>query len=259
MRHDFIDHHSRPGGPLQRLHPAGKVWAAVLAVTAASAVPAPRFTPFWPLLGLWLAGAALGRVRPDHLLGKLWLPLGFTVLAVLPLPWLRPSGSPWPGWPSLAGWPFYPESAWLALHAIARAAVILLLVILLMATTPFGELMHVLEQGRVPRVFLRILALLYRYLFIVVDEAEKMQLAVACRSTGRMPARRWRRMIGNAVGTLFLRSLERGEAVYQAMLARGFAGRFQSLSDARWSWREVLLLTGTLGMAALSGWKSWHP
>lgn len=259
MRHDFIDHHSRPGGPLQRLHPAGKVLAAGLAVVAASVVPAPRFAPFLPLLALCLAGALFGRLRPDHLLGKVWLPLGFTVLAVLPLPWLRPAGIPRGGWPGFPGLPFYPDSAWLALHAIARAAVILLLVILLMATTPFGELMHVLDRCRVPRIFLRILALLYRYLFIVVDEAEKMQLAIACRSVGPLPARRYRRMLGNAVGTLFLRSLERGEAVYQAMLARGFSGRFPSLAPGRWGLGELVLLTAALGLAALSGWGSWTP
>jgi cobalt/nickel transport system permease protein len=121
--------------------------------------------------------------------------------------------------------------------------------VLLVATTPFQDILRVLESWRAPRLLLRILAVFYRYLFILTDEAEQMQLALSARLVDPAPRRRLLRMAGNLAGTLFLRSLERGETVYQAMCARGFDGRFPSLDTPRWRWPDA----AALGLAAAAG------
>jgi cobalt/nickel transport system permease protein len=74
---------------------------------------------------------------------------------------------------------------------------------------------------RVPALLVTTLALMYRYLFELVDEAERMQRAQKCRTFER---RRWHawKSLGTVAGQLFVRSTERAERIYAAMLARGW-------------------------------------
>jgi cobalt/nickel transport system permease protein len=65
------------------------------------------------------------------------------------------------------------------------------------------------------------LALLYRYLFVLVDEAERMHRARLARTFDRRRVSVWR-MLGTVVGQLFVRSSERAERIYAAMCARGW-------------------------------------
>jgi cobalt/nickel transport system permease protein len=67
---------------------------------------------------------------------------------------------------------------------------------------------------------------MYRYIFLIEDEAMKMWRAMKSRSVG---GSRWLHLkaIANMLGTLFIRSFERGETVYLAMCSRGFDGTFK--------------------------------
>ena len=78
-----------------------------------------------------------------------------------------------------------------------------------------------LRRARVPALLLTTIALMYRYLFVLADEAGRMQRARASRTLrpGRVHA--WRSTAALA-GQLFLRSTERAERIYAAMCARGW-------------------------------------
>jgi cobalt/nickel transport system permease protein len=83
----------------------------------------------------------------------------------------------------------------------------------------------------VPLILIAILSFMYRYLFVLSEEAERLLQARAARSA-RIPGTKsppifWRaKNAGNMVGQLFLRSYERSDRVYNAMVARGFKGQF---------------------------------
>ena len=103
--------------------------------------------------------------------------------------------------------------------------------VLLSATTRFPDLLAALQQLRVPKLFVAILGLMWRYLFVISDEASRMLRARTSRSAAAQGAPRkggsigWRaRVTGGMAGSLFLRSLERSDRVYAAMAARGYNG-----------------------------------
>ena len=106
--------------------------------------------------------------------------------------------------------------------------------VLLVATTPFPDLMQALRHLRVPALLVAVISLMYRYLAVLIDEATRLMRAREARSA-RLPGRRgpsvaWRaRVAGNMVGQLFLRSYERSDRVYAAMLARGYRGQLVAL------------------------------
>ena len=104
--------------------------------------------------------------------------------------------------------------------------------LLLVATTPLPQLLRGLEMLGVPGFLLMVAQFLYRYLFVIVDQARRMRLAGLCRGGLRRQQGGFRAAAG-ALGVLFVRSYERAESIHRAMISRGFQGRFQLLSTAR--------------------------
>lgn len=110
--------------------------------------------------------------------------------------------------------------------------------ILLVATARFPDIIHALEHLRVPSILTTIIAFLYRYLFVLGDEvfrlmrareARSAALAVSGTRSGRSVA--WQAQVaGHMAGQLFLRSYERSDRVYNAMLARGYAGHLETIN-----------------------------
>jgi cobalt/nickel transport system permease protein len=127
----------------------------------------------------------------------------------------------------------------------------------LVATTHFIDVVQALRALRLPSVLVSVLAFSYRYLFVLIDEAQRLLRARACRSAVR-PGQRsgssvgWRaHVVGQMVGTLFLRSYERSERIYVAMLSRGFNGEIRSLTTHALSAGEQGILTVGLALLAL--------
>lgn len=97
--------------------------------------------------------------------------------------------------------------------------------ILLVSTTKFSKLLDVLESFAVPEVFIKTLAFAYRYIFVLQDEL--MRMVQAAKAKNFAPKSLFRvKVFGWIIGSLFVRSYERAERVYLAMLARGFDGKF---------------------------------
>lgn len=135
-------------------------------------------------------------------------------------------------------------------HGISRAAVLSLRVLtavlavnLLTATTPFPDLMRALRGLRVPDVFVQVIEFTVRYIFVLADEVRRMRLArkSRCFKAGRsFFDRSTIRTLGQLVGVLFIRSWDRGERIYCAMLSRGYsAGAGAKKRPARIDWGDL--------------------
>lgn len=102
--------------------------------------------------------------------------------------------------------------------------------LLLAATTPFTQLLTAMRQLHFPKILVLIMSLMWRYLFVLGDEAQRLIAARVSRSAvpanaSRRPPLAWRAQVtGGMAGSLLLRSIERSERVYVAMLARGYSG-----------------------------------
>jgi cobalt/nickel transport system permease protein len=108
--------------------------------------------------------------------------------------------------------------------------------ILLVAVTRFPDLLHALEHLHIPGILTTIIAFLYRYLFVLTDEVFRLMRARESRSAsvpGQKPGGGlgWRaRVAGHMAGQLFLRSYERSDRIYNAMVARGYSGHLYTLN-----------------------------
>jgi cobalt/nickel transport system permease protein len=87
---------------------------------------------------------------------------------------------------------------------------------------------------RFPLVMVMIMSFMYRYIFVIVDETMRMKQARDSRNVGGSSFHHGR-TVGRMIGTLFIRSYERGERVYTAMVARGYAGQSRTLDNSKFS------------------------
>jgi cobalt/nickel transport system permease protein len=161
----------------------------------------------------------------------------------------------------LLGWTVSAQGLERFLSLLLRSWIAIQAAILLTAVTPFPDLLWALGALRLPRTLVATMGFMYRYLFVLADEAARMLRARAARAArppgeGKPPLLWQARVAGNMVGSLFLRALERSERVHAAMAARGYNGQMPALarhSMRRGDWlmtgAVVLLLSGALAWA----------
>ena len=137
-----------------------------------------------------------------------------------------------------------------------------LAVLILVSSTPLPELLAGLERMGAPRYLLMVAQFLYRYLFVISEEAQHMRAALQAKS-GSLGNNLWNReRFGAPAGVLsvlFARSYAHAEGVHQAMLARGFRGHFLTLSGRSFAGADVLFVATALTIivgarAAVEAW-----
>jgi cobalt/nickel transport system permease protein len=187
---------------LQHLPAGGKLAGALFLILTVVLLPRTALT------GLMMVAAVIGGLLavsqiPLWFLLKRLLLLEPLVLGVAGLMWFQPDGGK------------------IFALVMFKANLCLLTTILLSNTTPFAELLRVLQRLRMPWVFVTTLTLMHRYLFVLRDEAERMRRARASRTFTRGRRFQWL-ALSSVLGQLFVRASERAERIYNAMCARGW-------------------------------------
>ena len=203
MTFDSLSHrHGTPDSPVHRLPAVLKLGAALVIIAGTVLLPLRWWSWYVGVTTLLILGAALSRISPFFLLQRLLLLSPF-VLGVVLVNALQPAG----------------RANWLALAV--KSGLCLLTVILVSNTTPFSKILRVLERARVPGLLITTIALMHRYLFVLVEESERMRRARASRTFTGGRRTRWQ-SLATVVGQLFIRASERAERIYDAMCARGW-------------------------------------
>ncbi|MGI9001181.1 MAG: cobalt ECF transporter T component CbiQ [Pseudonocardia sp.] len=236
--------------PVHRLPSEVKIVAAFLGVVCVVATPREAFAVFGGYLLLLAAVWTVARIPPGWMARRSLIEAPFVVLAVLlpftgaepRLEWLGLSLSE----PGLLG-------AW---NILVKGTLGVLTSLTLAATTPLRDLLLGLQRLHAPALVVTIATLMLRYIDVIAGEARRMRLARISR--GHDPRFLWQvGATARGVGSLFVRSYERGERVHLAMLARGWVGEMPQLSDestTRRHWVAGLSPVGAALALAVTGW-----
>ncbi len=254
MHADAFDRYYHAESPLHRLDPRVKVFLTVAFILSNALLS----DGVWAAFGLaWLLILFANRfsgLGVEFSFKRSFIALPFALAAVSAI--FIPAGQP------LAEWTIGPIQLVPTDFGLMRFASILLRSwlsvqagILLVAVTQFPDMIHAFEHLRVPAILTTIIAFLYRYLFVLTDEVMRLLRARESRSAA-LPGLKsggslfWRaRVAGNMAGQLFLRSYERSDRIYNAMLARGYQGQMRTLRSHTMTRRDWLILS--LGLFAL--------
>ncbi len=113
---------------------------------------------------------------------------------------------------------------------LVRSFLSLSFAVVITSVTRFEDLLAAMRSFGLPRMLVEILGLMWRYLSVLLEEAESMLQARASRSAGRSEGGSWlwrARVTGGMAGALLLRTMERSERIYQSMQARGYDGELR--------------------------------
>jgi cobalt/nickel transport system permease protein len=240
-----------PGtSPLHRARPQCKIAASLLFVLAVVATPREAIWAYGLYALLVAAVARLGRVPLPFLASRLVVELPFLLFAVF-LPLVGQGRRV-----EVLGLSLATEGLWAAWNIVVKGTLGVAASVVVAATTPVPELLRGLERLRLPRAFTTIAGFMVRYADVIADEVRRMRIARVSR--GHDPRWIWQaRAVAASAGTLFIRSYERGERVYLAMVSRGYAGSMpvlQELAASRREWLAALSLPAAAALVAATAW-----
>ncbi|MGC8492801.1 MAG: cobalt ECF transporter T component CbiQ [Syntrophobacteraceae bacterium] len=237
-------------GLMQGLHPGVKVATSLLLIFVASCMHS------WVsllLINLYMMLLAYVSAVPlAKFLKRVWvfIPI-FTVIVVLPTLFnvVRP-GDPlvvlfrYGGHHQLT---ITRQGVQAAVLFVLRVAACVSAAVLLTLTTRWAYLLRGFRMIGAPAIFVRILEMTYRYIYVFLHSAGDMFESRLSRTVGRSTTRERQRFVGNTMGALWMIALELSDEVHAAMLSRGYTGAPRTLTTARirgldWVWTILIVL-----------------
>ncbi len=238
MKHEFLDHHREGDSLVHRLDPRLKIFLLLSYVFMVVSIPFDSTNRLLLFSIVPFILALLSGVSLLHYLSKLSkiYPLIFLITFLLPF-------LPTAGENALTVGPLkiYPAGFNKFLIINAKSLFSIWMSIILTTTTEFNQFLKGMEKLRFPTLVILILSFMYRFIFLLIDEAERMLMAFQSRYV-RLSLFTRLKYLAQEIGVLFIRTFERSERVYQAMEARGFQGKIHSPSHFHWKILDSVVL-----------------
>lgn len=244
MKHGFLDRYSDLNSPLHSLSATAKVVVFFALIVFCLSCGATAYVSFAGYFAFLFVCLAVSRVPPVHVLRRSLVIVPFMAMAALSIPFMGRGVES----AAVASRGVHPGVI-IFQGVVIKSYISIFSLVILSSITPFPELLGGLRKLGVPRVFLSLTSFTYRYVFLLVEEAERMKRARDARCYGG----RWlwqAKVVGRMIGTFFVRSYERAERVYQAMASRGFEGRVASPQAQPMTAKDYVFVAGAVAFLA---------
>lgn len=141
------------------------------------------------------------------------------------------------------------SAGWISCASIVvRAVLTLSAALILIGVTGFPAVCEALERLGMPKVLAMQMQFLYRYLFVLIEDARRSARALELRSCSRLPRLP---TVASLIGLLLLRTWQRADRIHMAMLARAYRGDFHSRKAGNFGSSEVAFVAGWMALFAL--------
>jgi cobalt/nickel transport system permease protein len=247
LQHGFLDKYSDIESFIHRLDPRTKLLCLVAFVVVVVSTPPNKHVNFAAYAVVLLAVSLLSRIPLGYILKRSCLIIPFGLLAAACLPFWDPTGSGHSNDLRVLGLGLSRHGLSVLWNVLIKSWLAVVAMTLLSSSTRFPALLKALTRLHVPNVPVVILSFMYRYVFVVADEAMRMQRAWKSRYLGGNNLRQIP-SAGNLIGLLFIRAYERAERIFQSMTSRGFDGRVRTLNQLRLSTSDVLFAVPFVGI-----------
>ncbi|MFH0937660.1 MAG: cobalt ECF transporter T component CbiQ [Planctomycetota bacterium] len=239
-----LDCLARQDSPIHRLDPRAKVLVILVFLVTAVSYGKYEVAALTPLFIFPVVLLAVGKVPVGVLVRYILLACPFAIFVGIFNPLLDHQNMIRFGTIDISG-------GWVSFASIIfRFVLTVSAAMILIATTGFNTICMALERLGVPRLMVTQFLLLYRYLFLLSQEAGRMTRAYSLRAVaGRgLPIRIW----GSLVGHLLLRAYNRGQRIHCAMLCRGFTGDMPARQTLQFTAVDAIFIIGWLAFFALA-------
>ena len=246
MHSDAFDRYHHRQSPLHSLDPRIKVILTIAFILSNALLPDGAWIAFALAWGIVLFANIISRLGIGFTFKRSFIALPFALAAITVLFTLP--GKPVTSFHFMMWDLTVTDSGLLRfISIVVRSWLSVQMAILLVAVTEFPKIIHALTHLHVPAILTVIISFLYRYLFVLTDEVMRMMRARQARSAAADGIRSggsvaWRAKIaGNMAGQLFLRSYERSDRIYNAMLSRGYKGELMTIHPHHYHRTDVII------------------
>ncbi|SJZ36649.1 cobalt ECF transporter T component CbiQ [Selenihalanaerobacter shriftii] len=109
-------------------------------------------------------------------------------------------------------------------------------------TTPMIEIISVLKKLKVPKIFIELMILIYRFIFVLLDTANLIRVSQMSR-LGYSSFKNAFLSLSELVSNLFIRAYYRAKGLLTTLLARGYEGEIRVLEpDYEFSRKNLVLI-----------------
>jgi cobalt/nickel transport system permease protein len=218
------------------IDPRIKVLTAMLFVVCVVSFDKYTISAMLPFVLFLIAVMGIANIPADFLLKKLILVSPFAIMVGIFNPLLDQQ-------PMLHLGTFTVTGGWLSfLSILLRFSLTVSAMLILVATTGFNAVCMAMVKLGMPRIFAVQLLMLYRYIFVLIDEGLRMYQARTLRSFQKRGMAM--KTYGHMAGQLLLRTLDRAQRIHLAMLCRGFDGTIHIRQSLHITVRDILILAG---------------
>lgn len=232
MKHSFLDKESEIESPIRALNPKTKVISLLTIVVIVVSTSHTAKTTFLLYTAMALFLILMSNIPITVFLKRLLIIAPFVLIAIVAVPFMGENPKDVSYSLGLFDITVSERGLQVVFNVAVKSSLSVLFLTLLISSTPFRHLIRGLKELRIPSLITDSLLFMYQYIFILIDEGEKITRARDARCYGG----RWiwhAHIIGYIIGALFIRSFERGERIYLAMKARGYDSEVSSSHTGR--------------------------
>ncbi|MFJ6484342.1 MULTISPECIES: cobalt ECF transporter T component CbiQ [unclassified Streptomyces] len=236
--------------PVHDLPAHCKLAATLAFVVVVVSTPREAVWAFGLYAALLAGVAAVARIPAGFLLRRLLIEVPFVAFAVL-MPFVAEGERV-----QVLGMSLSVSGLWGAWNVLAKGTLGVAASVLLASTTELRALLLGLQRLKLPPLLVQIASFMIRYGDVISDELRRMSIARRSRGFEASGIKHWG-VLAKTAGALFIRSYERGERVYLAMVSRGYAGSMPVIDEVvatRAQWARAAVLPVTALAVCLMGW-----
>ena len=232
----YLDTLSYQDTSIHRVDPRAKLLATLVFIVTVVSFNKYEITGLIPFMIFPIVLIAVGNLPPVYLFKKLILAAPFAFFIGIFNPIFDRETLMHIGPLNISG-------GWVSFVSILlRFVLTVSAALILVASTGFNGVCMALEKTGTPKGFAVQLLFLYRYIFVLIEEASRIARARSLRALGTRGM--GMRVFGSMTGQLLLRTIDRGQRIHQAMLCRGFDGDIRLVRRLRIGWRDTVFLAG---------------
>lgn len=198
MKHNFIDKYAYQTSIIHKIHPTIKFFI-FLALSLAITLSKVKTSLLICLLILLFIIGKVAKISTVFIIKRLLVVLPFILIIFLT-------------------YELTLKEQFLLFHTMLKSFVIILTLIIFSQTTKFNDFIKTLKDLKFPKVLLLLISFIYRYLFLLTDEYEKLTFSIKLRMRKKLTLS----LLARVGSVLLLRTYERAEKVNKAMILRGW-------------------------------------
>jgi cobalt/nickel transport system permease protein len=228
-------------GQIENLDPITKIISFLAIIICIIVTPISRLKDFGLYFLLIMAIEIFSKLIFRQVVKRVFMLLPFVFIIAIVIPFVQEGDVCWSMKIGCLRLHVTHEGIWTFLNIVIKASLSLFLLVVASLTTVFSDFLKGLEMFRVPHLLIMLMSFMYRYIYVLLEEARRLMRARSLRYYGSRYVEQFR-VVGYMIGVLFIRTYERAERIYNAMAVRGFTGEIMSVKRFRMSPLDFLFI-----------------